>query len=189
MVWGSDLGLIKISEYHSSEIKKNQNDKKLEYLGHVRLGLEIFIKVMPADIKEKICQLAQFTNILILLPKTLNRCWKVLTTVSQNKFKFLQYQALLDFIPDVSLVGIAWRSFFEELTTRNPRAGKKPTKHRCRHWDCTGGLCTINVNMFGKLKMALTELNSWCLHVILTFRQRNVSKKNYLSYNLTKCQV
>ena len=125
MVWGSDLGLIKISEYHSSKIKKNQNDKKLEYLGHVRLGLEIFIKVMPADIKEKICQLAQFTNILILLPKTLNRCWKVLTTVSQNKFKFLQYQALLDFIPDVSLVGIAWRSFFEELTTRNPRAGKK----------------------------------------------------------------
>ena len=29
MVWGSDLGLIKISEYHSSEIKKNQNEKKI----------------------------------------------------------------------------------------------------------------------------------------------------------------
>ena len=105
--------------------KRYQNGQKIEYLGHVRLGLKTFIKVMSADIKEKICQLAQFTNILILLPKTLNRCWKVLTTVSQNKFKYLQYQALLDLIPDVSLVGIAWMRFFRRAHNTQPRSRKK----------------------------------------------------------------
>ena len=105
--------------------KRYQNGQKIEYLGHVRLGLKTFIKVMSADIKEKICQLAQFTNILILLPKTLNRCWKVLTTVSQNKSKFLQYQLYLIWSLMCLWSELHGWGFFEELITRNPGAGKK----------------------------------------------------------------